>query len=118
MFEAASLHGLGDAWFEQGADTQAEEAYVQSLRASQETRFDGQTALCLAALAATAARRGELDRAAQLWASVEAFEEERGAQLHAHERRRYAPALAEVAAVAPLSLDDAVQYALQTERSP
>ena len=30
MFEAASLHGLGDAWLVQGDDNKAEEAYTQS----------------------------------------------------------------------------------------
>lgn len=112
IFEAASVHGLGDVWLELGDDERAEKAYADSLRASHAARFEGQTVLSLAALAATAARRGELERAGRLWASVEAYEHERRTRLHEHERRRYEAALADVSPRDPLQLDEAVAFAL------
>jgi predicted ATPase len=88
-FEAATTHSLGDLELDRGDLVAAERNYRRSLELSRGLGFHPHVALCVAGLAAVAAARAQPDRAALLWAGVEAFERERGLALHAHERTRY-----------------------------
>ena len=72
------------------------------------------TLFALAALAWTAAQRGDADRAVTLWAAVEA-EEARGGRMWRWEesRARYAANIPDAPRpAAAMNLDDVVEYAL------
>jgi predicted ATPase/class 3 adenylate cyclase len=71
---ASSLHSLGDLQLATGDPESAEADYGGALRIAWETSADRLVCYALAGLAATAAVRGDSERAALLWGFVEAYE--------------------------------------------
>ena len=98
-FEAASTHSLADLELDSGDLDAAEAGYRRALVLGQAAGVRGQTMLCIAGLATIAARRGDVTRAARLWAAFIGWERSRGMQVLDVERRRYARWLEPVAGV-------------------
>jgi MalT-like TPR region len=82
-------HGLADLRLEEGDLEMAEFLYRGVLSAGRLIPEQRSAAYALGGLAATAAARGELERAGRVWGAVERLEDERGARLQSVERARY-----------------------------
>ena len=113
------LHGLGDVYFDEGSVEAAEEVYKESLRLT--GSYDQHQPDSLTALAATAAVRGDLERAGKLWGAAGHYLETLGGFMFPADRMRYTRILenhTESAFVRGvdegrrLDFDDAIAYAL------
>ena len=110
---ASSFHSLGDLELEAGDVDAAEAAYRTALQIAWDTGADRLVCYGLAALAAVAAARGEVERAALLWGFVEGYE--RRLQFSLRRRGLYEERLAALTgteAGGRLDLDAAVEIAL------
>jgi predicted ATPase/class 3 adenylate cyclase len=110
---ASSFHSLGDLELDAGDVDAAEAAYRTALRIAWDTGADRLVCYGLAGLAAVAAARGRVDRAALLWGFVEGYE--RRLQFSLRRRGLYEERLAGLTgteAGGRLDLDGAVEIAL------
>jgi tetratricopeptide (TPR) repeat protein len=110
---ASSFHSLGDLELEAGDVDAAEAAYRTALQIAWDTGADRLVCYGLAGLAAVAAARGEVERAALLWGFVEGYE--RRLQFSLRRRGLYEERLAALTgteAGGRLDLDAAVEIAL------
>jgi tetratricopeptide (TPR) repeat protein len=118
----STRHGLGDLRLEEGQPEAAEDLYRSVLAHDRIDVDKRRMAYALGGLAATAAVRGEAERAGRLWGAVERLEEERGAPLRSFERARYCRFLDRLEGEAlsrereigrALRLDEVIDYALR-----
>jgi predicted ATPase len=92
-----ALGGLGDLLLDEGDLDAADAQYLEAAAIGRDLKFDFMVMHCLGGLAATAAKRGDVDRAGKLWGAALAIEKEQETPLGVPERFRYERAVAAVA---------------------
>ena len=120
-----AMHSLGDLELDEGDFDAAESLYRRILELAHGLEQHWSMTMCLAGLAGSAAGRGDDQRAARLWGSVESIEQEEGIRFFVDERPRYERLVAPACAREPRALEegrgtpleDAVAYALEDANS-
>ncbi len=116
FFVGACLEGLGDVKLDLGRNDDAWSLYLEAAERASERDARLMLGVAIGGLAAAAARLGESVLAHRLWASFEHWESERGSDLAATRRARYAGVVCDRVAVTakgppPLTLDEALDAA-------
>jgi predicted ATPase/class 3 adenylate cyclase len=111
---SATTHSLGDLELDRGDLDRARSLYRDCLHMTMLAGVARNNAYCVAGLAAVAAREGDTERAAQLWAGFEAAEVSLSFRMLPDERERYERCVAGVPPWEgpPLDLDEAARLAL------
>src|SRR5207302_1465076 len=89
LFEAQIEHGLGDTALASDDTPAAERHYRRSLSIARDHDQLRLIALCLAGLAALAAKHGDPARSGRLWGASEAFQQSSGSEMLALDRSQY-----------------------------
>jgi tetratricopeptide (TPR) repeat protein len=117
---SATTHSLGDLELDRGDLDRARSLYRDCLHMTMLAGVARNVAYCVAGLAAVAAGEGDVARAAQLWAALEAAEVSRSFRIPPDERERYERCVAGLPPWEgqPLDLDEAARLALTDGTRP